>query len=63
MGAVGAGMGGGVGAGGMGVGSGVEGSETGTDVEARGGRFLKVAACQRQRAKAAAAPKNRATLE
>ena len=56
-------MGGGVGAGGMGVGSGVEGSETGTDVEARGGRFLKVAACQRQRAKAAAAPKNRATLE
>ena len=55
-------MGGGAG-GGMGVGSGGEGSEMGTDVEASGGRFLKVAACQRQRAKAAAAPKNRATLE
>jgi hypothetical protein len=31
------------------------------DGEARGGMFLKVAACQRQRAKADAARKKRAT--
>jgi hypothetical protein len=47
----------------MGVGRGVEGSEVGADVAGSGGRFLKVAAWWMQRAKAAAAAKNRATLE
>ncbi len=59
------GMGGGVGAGGVGVGVmiGADGVGEGREGEGRGWIFLKVAAWWMQRAKAAAAVKNRATLD